>query len=229
MKEICDKAIVIRRLNYGESDRIVTFLTKDAGRQVVMTKGTRKQGSKLAGGVELFCESEVTIIPGRGEMGILRSARISRNFHKDMLTDLKRVMWGYAVLKLIDKFSQHQADEELYKVLLSQLMLIGNSDLELNILKVVFYSQLLNLAGQMPNLYEDLNSNKLQGESFAFDYDGLVFEAAAAGSFTPDHLKFLRLLAQEGPFVATKINGAEELVVLLLPLLKSLVDRFIDL
>ena len=56
MADLKTTAIVLKRVNYNESDRIVTFLTPE-GRFSTIAKGVRKEKSKLAGGIEMFCLS----------------------------------------------------------------------------------------------------------------------------------------------------------------------------
>ena len=53
MKTSRSRAIVLRRTNFGEADRIVDLLTP-SGRVSVMARGVRREKSKLAGGIELF-------------------------------------------------------------------------------------------------------------------------------------------------------------------------------
>lgn len=47
------QAIVLRRTNYGESDRILNLLTPE-GKVSVIARGVRKEKSRLAGSIELF-------------------------------------------------------------------------------------------------------------------------------------------------------------------------------
>lgn len=44
------RAIVLRRTDYGEADRVVQLLTTK-GRRSVIAKGVRREKSKLAGGI----------------------------------------------------------------------------------------------------------------------------------------------------------------------------------
>ena len=87
MRTFRTKAIVLRRTNYGEADRIVQFLTPD-GRRSVMARGVRKEKSKLAGGIELFAISDVVIGEGKGELGVVTSAKLEHFFKHslDVLT-----------------------------------------------------------------------------------------------------------------------------------------------
>ena len=68
------RAIVLRRTNYGESDRILNLLTPE-GKVAVLAKGVRKEKSRLAGGIELFSISDVVIHQGRSNLGILTGAK----------------------------------------------------------------------------------------------------------------------------------------------------------
>ena len=75
MKTIRTRAIVLRRTNFGEADRILQLLTPE-GRRSVMAKGVRREKSKLAGGIELFAITDVVLGEGRGDLGILTSAQL---------------------------------------------------------------------------------------------------------------------------------------------------------
>lgn len=65
MKTTRTRAIVLRRTNYGEADRILQLITPE-GRQSVMARGVRREKSKLAGGIELFAVSDVVLGEGKG-------------------------------------------------------------------------------------------------------------------------------------------------------------------
>lgn len=71
--------VVLRRTNYGEADRILNIITP-AGKVAAIAKGVRKARSKLAGGVEMFCLSELQIHRGRSELGVVTSARMIRHY-----------------------------------------------------------------------------------------------------------------------------------------------------
>ena len=54
MQTLRTEAIILRRTNYGEADRILNMLTPQHGKVSAIAKGVRKAKSKLAGGLELF-------------------------------------------------------------------------------------------------------------------------------------------------------------------------------
>ncbi|HEU4830668.1 MAG TPA: DNA repair protein RecO, partial [Candidatus Saccharimonadales bacterium] len=93
MKTYRTRAIVLRRTNYGEADRILQLLTPE-GKRSVMARGVRREKSKLAGGIELFAVCDVVIGEGKGELGILTSSRLI-HFYGAILKDYDRLQFGY--------------------------------------------------------------------------------------------------------------------------------------
>jgi DNA repair protein RecO (recombination protein O) len=82
VKSLQTKAIVLSRTDYGEADRILTFLTPHEGKLRLMARGVRKAKSKVAGGIELFSTSDISFLRGRGEIGTLISARLRKYYSR---------------------------------------------------------------------------------------------------------------------------------------------------
>src|SRR4029078_1588209 len=59
------EAIIIRRSNLGEADKILTIFTPNFGKLRVVAKGIRKVTSRLAGHVALFARSQMLLAKGR--------------------------------------------------------------------------------------------------------------------------------------------------------------------
>ena len=79
-RDLRTRAIVLRRTDYGEADRILQLLTP-LGKQSVIARGVRREKSKLAGGIELFSVSEVLIHKGKSsDLGILTGAKLVEYF-----------------------------------------------------------------------------------------------------------------------------------------------------
>jgi DNA repair protein RecO (recombination protein O) len=60
-----DEAVVLRKLDYGEADRIYTLLTRDHGKLGAIARGVRKGTSRLAAPLELFARIDVLLAQGR--------------------------------------------------------------------------------------------------------------------------------------------------------------------
>ena len=77
MKTISTQAIVLKRSNYREADRILRVITPDRGKISLIAKAVRKPKSKLAGGIELFSVNEISYIEGKSDLSTLVSSRAS--------------------------------------------------------------------------------------------------------------------------------------------------------
>lgn len=203
------KAIVLRRTNYGESDRISQLLTADGHKVSAIAKGVRKEKSKLAGAVELFCVSEVTIHQGKSEMGVLTSARLSEVMG-DIVKDYERLQFGYEILKKIGRLSEHTHEPLLYDVALIGLQGLNNLNIDLRIVKAWFYLQAAEISGHGLNLSRDHSNKPLEADKkYQFDIAEMSFVVNPNGNFTADHLKLLKILKLKTPEVVAKVSSID--------------------
>jgi DNA repair protein RecO (recombination protein O) len=72
---VTTRAVVLRAVDYRDSDRIVTLFTEHHGKVSAMARAARRSQKRFAGGLESLCVVEVTLEPGRGELETLREAR----------------------------------------------------------------------------------------------------------------------------------------------------------
>jgi DNA repair protein RecO (recombination protein O) len=98
--------IIIRRMDVGEADRLITVLTPE-GKLTATARGVRKTASKLAGHLELLSECQLQLARGRSRDVITQSMALSRfePVHNALLT----MAAGYYVAELADAMV---ADEE---------------------------------------------------------------------------------------------------------------------
>ncbi|HPG37338.1 MAG TPA: DNA repair protein RecO, partial [Candidatus Saccharibacteria bacterium] len=138
MKQQVTDAIVLRRVNYGEADRIVTLLTPSDGKLALVARGVRRPKSKLAGGIELLSISSVTYAGGRsGGLGTLVSARLEQHFG-NIVKDLARVQLGYELLQTTDKITEDQPEPEYFTLLATGLAALNMPEVPVDLIKVWF-------------------------------------------------------------------------------------------
>ena len=58
-------AVILKRMDLGEADRIVTLYSRDVGKIRAVAKGVRKTTSRSAGHLEPFTLSDVMFAVGR--------------------------------------------------------------------------------------------------------------------------------------------------------------------
>lgn len=202
-------AIVLRRTNYGETDRIVNFITP-AGQVSVLAKGVRKQGSKLAGGLELFCLSDI-VATGNQKLARLTSAKLV-TFYSEIIKDYDRLQLAYRLLKLVDQYSRGIVDEAWFDLTRQGLEHL-NQATDLRLIEAWVYLRLANLTGEELNLSTDIDGVKLaSGQTYSYDWTNKGLIASSTGQLTTDHLKLLRLLAVGDLDLSAKVNQADGLL-----------------
>lgn len=213
MKTHRTRAIVLRRTNYGEADRILQLLTPD-GKRSVMARGVRREKSKLAGGIELFAISDVVIGEGKGDLGVLTSSRLV-HFYGNILKDYDRMQFGYTVIKLIARASEMVDEPDWYDVMSEVLMGLDAKSIQLDLVQAWFYVRYSALMGHELSLERDVDGNKLSPElTYRYDSSEQGLRPIQNGELTSDHVKLLRLITTKSLKVLTQVGGINEIVPL---------------
>ncbi len=229
MRQLLTTAIVLSRVDYGESDRIVTVLTPDYGKLPLMARGVRKLKSRLAGGIELFSVSEIGFVRGRGEVGTLVSARLIQ-YYGSILRDMDRVQMGYVLIKLLHRATEDNVEADYFELLQQALAALDEAGIDLRLIELWFQAQLLRLSGHTPNLKTDVSGSDLVADqTYAFDFGAVAFRSEAAGRTTAAHIKTLRLLfSTHPPAVLQRVQGTSQLLADVAPLITSLLSTYLQ-
>ncbi len=229
MNQLRSQGIILRRIDYGEADRIITMLTSDHGKVRLMAKGVRRQKSKLAGGIELFSVSEIHFIKGRGDIDTLVSTRMIRHYGA-IVKDLQRTETAYLFLKATDKLIEDGSGSEYFTVLDESMAALDSGQVSVVLAEVSFWMRALQRLGAAPDFTLDGAGSRLRaGGLFEFDYESSSFRAEEAGRFNQNHIKFLRLISLNQLQAVQKIVGAESLALDVLPLVRSLAGQAVQL
>lgn len=207
-RHVTDKAILLNRINYGEKDRIITFITANHGKLKAIAKGVRSNKSKLAGGIELFAVNDLVLIKGKSDLYTVTSSRMDKYF-SNITKDIDRSEIAYICLRAINKLSPDYEGKEFYDFLNQTLISLDNSDLPLNQIKTWTWIKLLILIGAEPNLKTLKNGDALPpNQRYYFDFEHQCFVVSADGPYTQDHIKILRYFYARSKM--TPINSCPE-------------------
>lgn len=211
MKTFRTQAVVLRRTNYGEADRILQLLTPD-GRRSVMARGVRKEKSKLAGGIELFAVSDVVLGEGKGDLGILTSVKLV-HFYRHILEDYDRLQSGYLVIKLVARASETVDEPEWFDLIVETLAGLDVTTIPLPLVQAWFYIRYAALLGHELNLELATNGEKLRVDgAYRYDSGDQGFREVQGGEITGEHIKLLRLIATRPLQVLVQVGGVGALL-----------------
>ncbi len=204
-------AIILRRVNYGEADRILTLLTRDFGKQALIAKGVRKEKSKLAGGIELFSESDISFIKGKSDIGTLVSTQLTRHFG-NIHTDLDRMQIASDFLKRVNNVTEDDASSEYYDIVVDMMIAMNTPAVPPALVGAWATLRLLLTLGEVINVEHDSLGKQFSEEQlYRFSYEEGRFVADPHGAVGPSLIKFMRLLGSESPARIMAVKGAEEL------------------
>ncbi len=214
-QDLRTEAIVLRRTDYGEADRILQLLTPE-GKRSVIAKGVRKEKSKLAGGIELFSVSEVVIHEGHTELGILTSAKLLEHYD-EFVKEIELIEMGGAMMRAVSARAEQIESPEFYKLLKQSLAAMqkhaGEAGRWKDVLRAWWGINLTLASGEDVNLRFDTDGEKLLAEGrYYWDEEQAGLTKATAGRIGADHIKMMRLMASGPAELALKVQGADDLV-----------------
>src|SRR5258708_2688605 len=96
-----DRAVVLRKLDYGEADRIFTLLTRNHGKVGAIAKGVRRPESKLGPSLELYGHVDVLLAKGRGELDVV--AQVQRMPGLRITGDVERMSHAALIAELAER------------------------------------------------------------------------------------------------------------------------------
>ena len=86
-------AVILKRMDLGEADRIVTLYSRDVGKIRAVAKGVRRTTSRSAGHLEPFTLSDVMFAVGR-ELDVISQADTLESFRQvreDLVLTMERL------------------------------------------------------------------------------------------------------------------------------------------
>ncbi len=152
------EAIVLRRTDFGEADRLLTVFTPARGKIKLIAKGARKPSSRKSGHVELFSHGQFLVAVGRN-LDILTQAETVEPY-LPLREDLLRTTYAYYVAELADAFTA-EGDENrpLFDLLKDAFGWLCEAP-DLALVARYYELHLLGLVGYQPQLFVCLGCKK---------------------------------------------------------------------
>lgn len=143
------KALVLREVNYKESDKILTILTDEEGKLTVSARGCRKKGSPIAAVSQLLVWSEMTLYEYKGRWAV-KEASAERQF-AHLRGDLDKLSLGSYFAEVIETLAgEGQSEPGLLSLILNCLHGLDRLDLPERQVKTAFEWKVMALAGYEP-------------------------------------------------------------------------------
>lgn len=219
-KEIRTQAFVLRRTNYREADRILNLITPE-GKMTAIAKGARREKSKLAGGIEMFCLTDLNIHKGKDEIGIVTSAKLIE-YYDSLVIDLPRLETASMIIKKINSVSDGIGETELFDILKQSLAAL-NKKHSPELVEAWFLFNFAKACGEDINLYRDTNGKKLlENELYVWDTTEAALRMQGGGNIGGDEIKIMRLMLTSKLSLITRISNVNSKIPSILHIARAI-------
>ncbi|NIS80960.1 MAG: DNA repair protein RecO [Anaerolineales bacterium] len=176
------EAVVLRRQNLGEADRLLTIYSPGRGKIKAVAKGVRRLRSRKAGHLEPFMRVDLMVARGR-ELDIITQAD-ALEMYPHLREDLVLLSQAAYVVELIDRFTV-EGDENwsLYRLLINTLERL-DLGAEPDAVLRYYELRLLDLTGYRPELFNCVSCGaevRPEDQFFSFSSGGLLCPVCGPG------------------------------------------------
>lgn len=120
-------ALILRGQNYKEADQLLTVYTSAEGKMTVLAKGVKKNTSKLRGGLQLFSQTDLTMVMGKTFPVVINAECISA--FTPIRQGFDRMSYAGYVMDLLDKLiTEKEANQGLFLLILQGMNLLAYID-----------------------------------------------------------------------------------------------------
>lgn len=189
MPNFTSPAIVLRRIDFGDYDLILTFFTLKKGKISAIAKSAKKSTRRFGGILELFSVLQIVCsFRMDRDLVILQEADLKNGF-PGIRADLKKTAYASYFAEVVNEWAEPGAkQEDLYLLLRHVLEQIDAGQIPEEISGILFLMRFASIAGIRPNLLKcsicRLEIDKIREERVIFDFSrsGIVCQKCTGNS-----------------------------------------------
>lgn len=209
-----DRGIILKHLNTGEADRIVTVLTQHNGKLKAVIRGCRKPKSRFISVAEQFVVSEFVFYKGNGDLYTISQAETEETFF-GLREDLLLLSYGNYFAELAEIVSDEDVqNERLFSNLVWALHYLCRKSIGPGLVALTYLLKLMELSGYKPMLLNCANCHEPveDSEIFSVQMGGMLckkcglLDKRTKKLSVPGRLNMLQLIEKN-------MSGLAELVI----------------
>lgn len=145
------RGLVLRGVDYKETDRILTVLTAENGLMTVKARGCRRKNSPLAAPTQLFAYSQMTLFEYR-DYYTLQEAAVQEQF-LGLRAELERLALASYFAEVAQTVAvEGEQNSQLLSLVLNSLYALATLDKPLDLVRAGFDLRCMVIAGYAPLL-----------------------------------------------------------------------------
>ncbi|WP_347549553.1 DNA repair protein RecO [Pseudalkalibacillus hwajinpoensis] len=187
------EGIVIRTVDYGETNKIITLYTRETGKVGVMARGAKKPKSRLSAVSQLFVYGQYLYRHTSG-LGGLNQGEIIDSF-RSIRNDLFLTSYAAYAAELVDKLTEEQKSNPYLFEMLYQVLHALDEEKDPEVVLFIFELKMLRVAGITPQLDRCVNCGLADGKfHFSINEGGLLCHRCL--SVDPYHIPMTKRAAE---------------------------------
>lgn len=179
--------IVIRTVNYGESNKVVTLFTEELGKVAIMARGAKKPGSRFHASSQPFVDG-VYIFPASRGLAQLKSSDVITSY-PEIRKDVERMAYAMYWLEMVDRSVEDRVPNRPLFRILSEALQALNAGMDPDIITHHFELRILHILGVAPVLTGCVRCNDVT--------DPMFFSVVSGGFLCVRHREEGTLLLSE--------------------------------
>jgi DNA repair protein RecO (recombination protein O) len=187
MSSFSTPAIVLRRIDYGEYDFVITLFTLKNGKISVIAKTAKKSKKRFGGILELFSVLDVVCNIGRRKgLPVLQEAALKHPFFDIRSSTLKTAYASYWAELINQWMESGQKQVQLYRLFQYVLRELDSCRVSEAALSILFQMKFLTISGLAPNLRQcsvcRIEVEKVKETRIRFDFakGGILCDGCAS-------------------------------------------------
>ena len=168
-------AILLRRINFGDYDLIISFFTRNQGKLSVIAKSAKKSAKRFSGILELFSDLQIVVSAGsRKGLPVLQEASVQHPF-ANIRANIKKTGYASYWAELINEWTEEGVKQiQLFRLLRYVLEQLNDGKIPEPALSILFQMRFTRLTGHSPNLRQccgcRLPLDKIKTNKILFDH-----------------------------------------------------------
>lgn len=187
MSNYSTPAIVLRKVDFGDYDLVITFFTLQEGKITAIAKSAKKSTKRFAGILELFSVLNVVYSTGRRKgLPVLQEATLKYPFSTIRTSMLKTAYASYWAQLINEWMESGQKQVEIYELFQYMLRKLDSCQTSEAALSILFQMKFITLSGLAPNLGQcsvcHIEVEKLKETRVQFDFakGGILCDGCAS-------------------------------------------------
>ncbi len=148
-------AILLRKIEYGDHDLIITFLTQDKGKISVMAKNAKKSVRRFSGAMDLFSVNHIQCaFPRKNKDAMINLCQtvLEKGFSHiryDVVNTAYASYWTEIVTQWLE---EGKAQPDIFKLLYTTLEMVDDGAIPTQVISLLFQIRFMRLSGFSPGL-----------------------------------------------------------------------------